>query len=249
MSTPRFFVPPQNIKDKQVIVTGLDVRHIRDVLRLKRGDRIEVLDGQGSLYEVAITTVASQYVDGQVVRKKTQKSLLPLVTLLQALPKFSKMDLIVRQATELGVSRIVPLVTERTVVKLDSRRSEQRASRWQKISREAAKQSQRLTIPEVAAPISWSEAVKLFPYFDKVIVFWEEERRRLVDEVVGDECSSIGVIIGPEGGLSPSEIRLAVENKAITVTLGRQILRAETASVAALAVLYHYLNKRFLMGD
>lgn len=229
-------------------MTGMDVRHIREVLRLKKGDQIEVSDGQGSLYEVTITEVASRYVDGQVVRKKSQKFLLPLVTLLQALPKSSKMDLIVRQATELGVSRIVPLVTERTVVKLNGRRAEQRASRWQKIAREAAKQSQRLTIPEVAAPISWPEAVKLFPYFDEIIIFWEEERKRLIDEVIGDDCSSIAVAIGPEGGLSLSEIKLAKENKAITVSLGRQVLRVETASVAALAVLHHYLNKRFLVG-
>jgi 16S rRNA (uracil1498-N3)-methyltransferase len=235
---PRFFITPDQVRDPYITVTGDDLRHIRTVLRKQPGDLLTLLDGQGREYTVRITAIEKEEIDTEIVDRRERHSSSPSIVLGQGLPKSDKMDFIVQKAAELGVSSIVPLVTERTIVKVKD--EEKRVVRWQKIVREASMQSGRPDIPPVKTIRSFSEFLRsLAPGPQTLFLFpWEEGTEPIKNVLRGHlDAKHVVVLIGPEGGFSPAEAGAAKDKGFHLVSLGPNILRTETAAVAVLSMI------------
>lgn len=241
----RFFVDPGQITGDLIRITGPDVQHISKVLRLKEGAELIVADGTGLEYYGRITSLGKWEVMVSVSQKQQAQSESPVkVTLLQGIPKGDKMELIIQKCTELGINRIVPVVTKRTVVQLSEEKARTRRQRWQRIAEEAAKQSQRARIPVVEEVIPLAEALVRYGN-QPLLVPWEEEKAQTMKEVLKAQrgkCSQLALLIGPEGGLDPEEVALAKAQQAWAVTLGPRILRTETAGLAALTMILYELG-------
>ncbi len=214
-----------------------EAQHARRVLRLKPGDRVQLMDGQGALYEAELTEVG----DAVMARlgEKLDGAPPPVaLTLYQGLPKFDKLEFIAQKAAELGASRLVPVKMARSVVKLTDAEGAKKRERLEKIAREAMKQCGRAGSLEISEPVGFKAALSAFRQQDLMLMPWEEAReRRLKDEHAScPGARSVGLLIGPEGGIAPEEAALAAEAGARPVTLGPRILRAETAAIAAMAV-------------
>lgn len=237
----RFFVPAEQIGEDRAEITGDDVNHIRNVLRMAPGEKVVISSGQGMDYYCIIRDVQPECILLGIERKEAVKTELPVrIVLFQALPKADKMEWIIQKAVELGVSEIVPVRTRRSVVRLDEKKAVKKQQRWQMIAEAAAKQSGRGIVPEVHGVLSFPEALayakeleyRLIPY-----ELYEDMRQTLdqVDQVCGG--SSLGIFIGPEGGFERGEVEQAMEGGAVPISLGRRILRTETAGLALLSVL------------
>ena len=239
---PRFFISPDQVSGSRITVTDEDVRHIATVLRMKTGDELLLCDGQGTEYTVRIAEISRARIETEIVGRLNQESRYPRITLGQGLPKSDKMDWIVQKATELGVTAIAPLVTERTIVKI--RDEQKRAVRWQKIAKEAAMQSNRPDIPQIERIRSFRDFIfSLDPDPSTLFLFpWEEGTepfRNVLRQKSG--VMNIVVLIGPEGGFSSSEAEAAKGRGFHLVSLGPNILRTETAAIAALSMIgYEY---------
>ncbi len=243
----QFFVQPSQIQDKQVIITGSDVNHIRNVLRMKPGEEIAVSNGiDGREYRCGI----EEFVEDTVVCtlrfiKEDGVELPSRIYLFQALPKADKMELIVQKAVELGVYEIIPVAAKRCVVKLDEKKAANKVNRWQGIAEAAAKQSKRGVIPEVHMPVSFQEAVDLAGSMDVRLIPYElaedmTHTRALIEAIKPGQ--SIAVFIGPEGGFEESEIQTALSAGIEPLTLGKRILRTETAGFTVLSWLMYHLE-------
>jgi len=242
---PRFFVEPKTIKGDKFSIRGREARHISTVLRLERGDTISIFDGTGKEYFAIIENAGDSGVDVRVIHEKfRERESYVEVTLFQGLPKSTKMDLIVEKCTEIGIHRIVPIVTSRVVPDIETGKMEERRSRWERIAKEASKQSGRTRVTEIGKIIPFKEAFKA--ELDLKIVPWEDERGTGLKDVL-KKCRieaypcRIGIFIGPEGGFTRDEIGHARYNDAIPVSLGPNVLRTETAGlVTAAIVLYEF---------
>ena len=237
-----FFIDSGNIYGEAAYITGSDVNHIKNVLRMKEDDEIRLSAGNGLLYTAKISEFLPDRIVCKIVDCEGGKSELPArIILFQGLPKKDKMELIIQKAVELGVSEIVPVMMKRTIVKLeDSKKELKKLERWRTISLTAAKQSGRIIVPEVAEFITFNEAVKRAESLEFNLIPYENEKgmdraRELVKEAKGKK--SIGIFIGPEGGISEDELELAVKMGAEPISLGHRILRTETAGLALLSVL------------
>jgi len=240
---PRFFIAPSQVSGSRISVTDEDVRHISAVLRMKIGDALLLCDGQGVEYQVTIAEISKSEIKTEIVNQSKHEILAPRITLGQGLPKSDKMDWIVQKATELGVSNIVPLVTERTIVKI--RDEEKRISRWQKIAREAAMQSNRPDIPQVEQVRSFRDFISsLDPEPGTLLLLpWEEGTQPIKEVLRGhQDMGHIVVLIGPEGGYSKAEAAMASKKGFCPVSLGQNILRTETAAIAALSMIGYELQ-------
>ena len=238
----RFFVSPEKISEQKVTIQGPDVTHIRTVLRMKTGDRIQVLDGQGLQYEVCLTGIAKDRVEGEIVSQASIQTESPINILMgQALIKGSGFDNLVRKATELGVHSIVPLTTRRCVARLASASEGDRAGRWQRIAEEAAKQCGRSQVPEVNRKVlSVEEFCRQAADCDLKLVFWEDEdKTRLKGVDAPDSVGSIAFLAGPEGGWAEDEIEFLRKQGFQPVTLGPRTLKADSASLVILSLLQH----------
>ncbi len=249
----RFFVPTENFTENSVRITGSDVRHLKNVLRKQAGDVLTLSDSRGRLCEAEIISLNDEKIECRIISEKEDVSepRVPVV-LLQGVPKGDKAELIVQKTVELGVSEIRPVLTERTVVKLDNKVDrEKKTARWQKIAAEASKQCGRGSVPTVADVTDFRAAVeslncgeyaeylKLIPYENETENTLKAELRREIPNGTG----GIIIFIGPEGGFSQKEVDFCVENGFRPVTLGKRILRTETAGLAALAAI------RYEIGD
>ncbi len=237
---PRFFISPDQVSGSSIAITGEDVRHIALVLRMKPGERLALCDGRGTEYAVRITSVGRSSVATEIIGRSTREISSPRITLAQGLPKSDKMDLIVQKATELGVSSIIPLVTERTVVKI--RDEEKRVSRWQKIAREAAMQSDRPDIPKIEPILRLSDFLRTLNTEPGTLLLlpWEEGTEPIKSVLrQGDQRTDILVLIGPEGGMSAKEAERAATAGFHPVSLGPYILRTETAALAVLSMIVY----------
>ena len=242
----QFFVKPSqiNITDKSVIITGSDVNHLKNVLRMKPGQEISVCNGvDGMEYRCGIVSLESDKVICELRLVKEDNAELPSkVYLFQALPKSDKMELIVQKAVELGVYQIIPMVTKRCVVKLDERKAASKIARWQTIAEAAAKQCRRGIIPQVTEVLSFSQAVKKSNDMNVRLIPYEmaegmEKTRKIIDDLRPGQ--TIAVFIGPEGGFEKEEVQEARASGVEPVTLGRRILRTETAGMTVLSwILY-----------
>jgi len=242
---PKFFVDPSSINDTYIFITGEDVNHITKVLRLSLNDIIIICDGQGNDYKAAIDEIGRKEVKARILERTVSKSEPDIqVVLFQGLPKSDKMEYIIQKTTELGVSEIVPVITKRTVVKINDKKAEKnKLERWQKIAVEAAKQSNRGRIPYVSPPVLFDRAIELMKEADLRIMPYEKETTNPLKDVLVNKTGikKIGIFIGPEGGFDDEEVEKACESGIDTVTLGPRILRTETAGVAVLSiVMYQY---------
>ena len=243
----QFFVEPWAIGEKQIRITGKDVNHIKNVLRMSPGEEISVrCSSQGKEYRCGIEEITQDEVICTLYFIKEEDVELPSkIYLFQGLPKSDKMEMIIQKAVELGVYEIIPVATKRAVVKLDAKKSEQKLARWQAISEAAAKQSKRALIPKVQRVMTFCEAleyakkreVRLIPY--EMAEGMENTRELLEGIAPGKE---IAIFIGPEGGFDEKEIAMAMEKQVTPITLGRRILRTETAGMTVLAWLMYLLE-------
>ncbi len=234
----RFYPDPSRGGDGPVYLTKEDAHHALKVLRLCEGDRVEILT-EGGRWIAGIDTIRDEEVALRKLEPLPSTEPALQVTLFQGLPKADKMDLIVQKATELGVARIVPLAMERSVTKIAPADSARKTERWQKIAREAGKQSGRCVIPAIAPPTTISGLFDqaALPAFN--IVPWEDAREGSLPgfHTEHPDAESIGILIGPEGGISAGEMDELAAAGFIPVTLGRRILRTETAGPAAITAL------------
>lgn len=246
----RFFVSPSQIGPAKISIFDSDVNHIRKVLRMKEGDELTISDGEGTDYFCCISSITDEVVECEIVDHWISYVELPTkIYLFQGLPKADKMELIIQKAVELGVYEVIPVAMTRSIVKLDEKKAGKKVARWQGIAESAAKQSGRAIIPEVSMPMSFKEALSFARDLDAVIVPYEksegiEESKAIIDRLCNDEAvRSIGIFIGPEGGFADDEIDQLVEDGADSITLGRRILRTETAGLATLSILMYALER------
>ncbi|MDD6762515.1 MAG: 16S rRNA (uracil(1498)-N(3))-methyltransferase [Clostridiales bacterium] len=244
---PKFFTARENITDTEIIIESEDAKHIKKVLRMGEGDEITVCDGRGIDYSARIRTIETGRVICDIISSRicdTEPGV--RVTLYQGLPKAAKMDYIIQKTTELGISRIVPAKLSRCVVKLENEAAERKkVERWQKIAYEAAKQSGRGAVPEIAMPMDIDRIAEELKDTDLAFAPYECEqqtRLRQVLENAGD-VKNVSFIIGPEGGFDITEIEKLKNAGIQTVTLGRRILRTETAGEAVLAMTMYGLEE------
>lgn len=242
-----FFVQPDQIGEQEIRIEGGDVNHIRNVLRMAPGEQVTVSGMEGEKeYRCEILQMEEDCVKLKILWAQDTDTELPSrICLFQGLPKGDKMELIIQKAVELGVHEIVPVATKRTVVKLDKKKEEAKRKRWNAISESAAKQSKRMIIPQVRPVMSFGEAVEYAKTYDRKFIPYEladgmEKTRELIGTLRPGE--SVAVFIGPEGGFEEKEVALAAEAGAHPVTLGRRILRTETAGIAVLSVLMFHLE-------
>ena len=243
----RFFVEPSQIQDKRIVITGRDVNHIKNVLRMKIGEEIAVSNGLDSReYRCGI----EEYTEDEVICtlrfiKEDGVELPSKIYLFQGLPKADKMELVIQKAVELGVYEVIPVAAKRCVVKLDDKKAAAKISRWQGIAEAAAKQSKRSVIPTVHDVMSMGEAIAYAKDMDVRLIPYElaediSHTKALIEAVSAG--SSIAVFIGPEGGFEESEVQAAVSAGIEPITLGRRILRTETAGMTVLSWLMYQLE-------
>lgn len=244
----QFFVEPGQINDKRVVITGSDVNHIKNVLRMKTGEEIAVSNGMdGREYRCGILEIGDEQVVCELRFVKEDGLELPArVHLFQGIPKADKLELIIQKMVELGVYEIIPVETRRSVVKLDAGKAKQKTVRWQAIAEAAAKQSKRCIIPVVREPVSFAQALKLAQPMEVKLIPYElaegmERTKELISSI--PEGADVAVFIGPEGGFEESEVSGAVECGMVPVTLGKRILRTETAGFTVMAWIMYQLEK------
>jgi 16S rRNA (uracil1498-N3)-methyltransferase len=242
----RFFVPKKNFQAGHGIVDGQELQHLRRVLRLAPGDRITIFDDAGWEHEALICSLSTERAEVRIIRSyQAQRESALDLTLALGITKGDKMDFVVEKATELGVCRIVPFASAYAVAKLEGGRAEKRAARWHKIALSAAKQSGRTRIPEILPPSEFRDFIAQTQADALKLIFWEKETEQTLNHVHATRptARSVMAVIGPEGGYSDDEIALARDYEFNPVSLGRRILRAETAAVTALSLV------QFLWGD
>jgi 16S rRNA (uracil1498-N3)-methyltransferase len=238
---PRFYVPNPHIQDGLLKIEGDEVKHIRKVLRLKAGDEILVFDGSGKEFEGAIVEERRSSVMVKVRGIFSSKGDSSLeVTLAQSLLKGEKMDYLIQKATELGVNEIIPFFSARSVPVLEKSRRPNRHHRWEKIAVEASKQCGRGVVPKIESLQDYSSMLRAAPTDHLRLILWEGDGLKLKEVLErSGEKTKIFFVIGPEGGFSPDEVDKAKRAGFVAVTLGKRILRAETASLCLLSILQY----------
>ena len=242
-----FFVTPDQVQDGYARITGQDVNHIRNVLRMKPGEQVGIRDGISRSFLCELETIGSEEICARILAEEDASSELPArLYLFQGLPKSDKMELVIQKAVELGVYQIIPVATRRAVVKLEGKKEEAKIKRWNAIAESAAKQSGRMLIPEVTGVMGLKEAFAYAKDFDLNLIPYElaegmDGTRRILSQV--HPGMQIGVYIGPEGGFDTEEIAAAKEHQVHPITLGRRILRTETAGLTALSILMFQLEQ------
>lgn len=244
----RFFVNEEDIKNDYVKISGKDYKHISKSLRLEKGDKIIACTGDGYDLTVELEDFTSDQVRAKIIKKEKSKSeTFHEITIAQAIPKKRNMELVIQKTTEIGVKKIIPLNTKRTIVKLKGKKKKKRISRWQRIAEEAAKQSQRGVIPEVEDLFTIKELKKIKEEYDLILVLWASEKDKYLSELISNldtnEKKKILLIVGPEGGFNEKEIDfLKNKLKSNSVSLGPRILRTETAPIVGISIILYELG-------
>lgn len=242
----RFFVERDQIEEKQIHIIGPDVNHIKNVLRMKPQEEIVISDGGDQEYTCYIEAISQDEVLAHIMYiQEAGLELKSRIYLFQGLPKSDKMELIIQKAVELGVYEIIPVAMKRSVTKLDVKKEAAKIKRWQLISESAAKQSKRMRIPGIKGIMSFSEAIAYAKDFDICLMPYElakgmKETKEILAGIVPGQ--SIGIFIGPEGGFAEEEAAEALANEVRTITLGRRILRTETAGLTTLSILMYLME-------
>lgn len=243
-----FFVEPEQIGEMSATITGSDVKHISQVLRMKTGDKIHISNGDDSSYACRIERINKEQIQLRLLEKIDIDVELPAyVVLYQGVAKGDKMEWLVQKNVELGVSQIVPVMTNRTVVKWDAKKAEAKIKRYQDIAESAAKQANRQMVPRISELMSFEEALKSAKDFDFKLLPYEnaegiEPTRQLINQMRAGQ--KIAFFIGPEGGFEEEEVALAVEYGFKPISLGRRILRTETAGMALMAAIMFQIDEK-----
>ena len=244
----QFFVEPHQISDKTVRIEGQDVNHIKNVLRMKVGEELSVSNGvDGKEYRCGIVSLDEECISCELRFVKEDGVELPSeVYLFQGLPKADKMELIIQKAVELGVHAVVPVATKRCVVKLDDKKAKSKIARWQGIAEAAAKQSKRRIVPEVKDVMNFKEALNFVKDFEvKLIPYELAEDMSRTKEIINSlqPGQKIAIFIGPEGGFEEGEVEAAMSAGVEPITLGKRILRTETAGFTVLSWVMYQLEQ------
>ena len=244
----RFFVDRSQVEENRVWIAGGDVNLIRYVLRMKVGEEIQVSDGSNRVRLCRIVKMEADRIEAEILSVEESFAELPAqIYLFQGIPKKDKMEWIIQKAVELGVYAIVPMQTNRVVVKLDEKKEQSRLKRWNSIAESAAKQSGRSIVPKVLPVMDLKEVCRYIKEFECKMIPYEceekgvEQTRKLIEGI--QKNSRVGVLIGPEGGFDKDEVEMALENGIEAVSLGRRILRTETAGMVVLGVMMFSLEK------
>lgn len=243
MTVPRVYFP-RNLEDSDHFELGKEnLRYVKSVLRMKKGDRLMLFDGNGWECEVVIRQITTDAIVVAVTKRYSPRGRGIFITLIQSLPKANKMDFIVQKATELGADRIVPFLSSRSVPRLSTEKTRLKIARWQHIAVEAARQCGRADIPVIDEILSFEEALTQTESESLNMIFWEEETGKGVREVLCDQrydgVKAISVIVGPEGGFTKEEVTRAGEKGFVSVSLGRQVLKVETAALTILSIIQY----------
>lgn len=244
----RFYVDKSQINNNKIVILGPDVNHIKNVLRMKIDEEITVSDGQNKEYYCIIEKMDKNEIFLKInsfdINNTELKS---QIILFQAIPKKDKMELIIQKAVELGAMQIVPVITNRVIVKIDDKKREiKKMERWQSISESAAKQSRRGIIPIVKPIHSFNQAIEYLKELDISLIAYENARGiDKTKEIISNikDNSKIGIFIGSEGGFTETEVEIAKQKNIIPISLGRRILRTETAGLAILSMLMLELDE------
>ena len=241
----QFFVEDAQISETDVKIEGSDVNHIKNVLRMKCGEKIRISSTSGRNFYCMVSEITGEYVQADILEELLENTELSnKIYLFQGLPKSDKMELIIQKAVELGVYEIIPVAMKNCVAKLEEKKAASKITRWQEIAKSAAKQSKRSLIPEIKMPVSYKLAVQQAKELDLILVPYENERGMQATREVMSKIKkgqTIGIFIGPEGGFDTSEIDL-IKEEGHLISLGNRILRTETAGLAALSMLVYQLE-------
>jgi len=243
----RFFVDNCTNAVDNIIITGSDVNHIKNVLRIRAGERVVISDGDGTDFVCSVVDINDDSVTAKIEDVNKNASELPVkITLFQGMPKSDKLELIIQKAVELGVYEIVPVITKRTVVKIDDKKASKKLERFNGIAESAGKQSGRGIIPQVREFMTFKQALEYAKTLEMNIIPYEEAEgleysRNVIKEIKGKK--SLGIFIGPEGGFAKEEVEQAIGVGAKCITLGNRILRTETAGLAVLSIIMFEIDE------
>jgi 16S rRNA (uracil1498-N3)-methyltransferase len=240
----RFYLPPDQCAAATLRIEGAEARHARQVLRVRAGEQVTVLDGAGTSYLCEVREPGKHSVGLAVIEKTCAPPPPVRVHLYQAIPKGKTMEALIQKATELGVAQIVTVLTERAVPHLDEERGERKQEKWRQIAIEAIKQCGQVWLPQVSPPANWPAALERWSDCDlHIVASLQAGARRLREQLAeyqaqaGRKPGSVGLWIGPEGDFSPAEIAALLAHGARPITLGKLVLRVDTAVISALALL------------
>ncbi|MCG9126815.1 16S rRNA (uracil(1498)-N(3))-methyltransferase [Candidatus Poribacteria bacterium] len=236
-----FYVPPNDVSEDLSMIDGSEHHHLKNVLRLNIGDSVRIIDGIGNIRIAKIANIRNDSTIISIIDHHFQLRKKPEITLFQAIPKYDKMELIIQKTTELGISKIVPVKTKRSLQEAN----ENRIDRWKKIIVSATKQCKAAWVPKISEVYEFEECLKKVHFYDNKFILWEKEDENKIKTVVQNskDINSIAVFIGPEGGFEEEEVRFAMNRGCKPVSLGTNILRTETAAIAITAILnYVYQN-------
>ena len=241
----RFFINSDAVTDDMVLIEGEMWHYLSHVLRLKAGERIEMLTDDNKLYIVELISFEEQSIKGRIIDTQEYANDTKVeINLYQGLPKGDKLDLIIQKCTELGISSITPIEMPRSIAKIGADKADKKVARWQKIAQEASQQSKRCVVPKIHNPLSWKGFLNEIKGEEALnLLLWEDESTVGLKSVLNqyEAVGKINIIIGPEGGLGAEEAEELKKMGIVSVSLGKRILRTETAGLAAVAIiLYHY---------
>lgn len=239
---PQFFIDQSFSKGSSVTIAGSDAHHIIDVLRLKTGDWLVISDGQGKSFRAEIEKLNSKTVEILVGEERSMKRHSHPVSLAFAVIKHDRTEYIIQKSVELGCADIRPFFSSRTIPRYTNNIEQKKLARWQNIATEAAKQSGLLFKPQVQMPVAFEELCSRFARYEKVFLFWEGEEKTDLKSISTLIRSPVLLVIGPEGGFSREEAEMARKHGAVTLSLGTQILRVETAALVALGIIQYELG-------
>jgi 16S rRNA (uracil1498-N3)-methyltransferase len=243
LTVPRIYFPRIVGEGANIELGKEKLRYVKSVLRMKKGDLLTLFDGTGWEYETIISRLSTEGIIVEVTGKSISRRRGIHLTLMQSLPKANKMDFIVQKATELGADRIVPFHSIRSVPRISPEKITPKVTRWQNIAIETARQCGRADVPEIKEIVSFEEAIA-WPGMETLkMIFWEEETGKSIKQILSDRryegIRDISVVIGPEGGFAKEEVVKAGEKGFVSVSLGRQVLKVETAAVAILSIIQY----------
>ena len=234
-----FYVPAIRPNADTVEISDLEHHHLRNVLRLKKSDVIQIIDGKGGVYSAKVNRISVESTTTQITEQTYYPKKMPVLMLFQGIPKNDKMELILQKTTELGVSQIVPIITERTLQKP----SEKRLKRWNRIVISATKQCKSLWLPELQQVRDFDACINTIATETLSLILWEKEKKHHISNVFKSNANpeSLALFAGPEGGFTENVVNDAINKGCIPVTIGSNTLRTETAAIAATAIVaYQY---------
>lgn len=241
----RFYAPPESVSKDRIILRGREAHHARDVMRLKAGDEIMVFDGAGREYAGIIDKISREELMIKISKTIERKADTCRLTLVQAIPKLNKMDVIVEKATELGVERIIPVVTKRTIVQADASKARIKTERWKKIAVTASKQCGRVTVPDINEVVKFEDSLSFVRGHELAIIPCLCEGTESIRAVLKESLAGLAIaFIGPEGDFTEGEVKAARAKGVLPVSMGKEVLRSDTAAISVLSILNYELRWR-----